>query len=125
MWSDVAHAIPGLLTAVAVLVAAVQLWISRVQARGEVEQRYIDRYWKLSDETALGSSDQRGLDLVQAKRYWRLCEDEFEWTRLGQVRPRTWAVWPSAIRAAIGPFAKADLGSPVCAPDGSDFFLLR
>lgn len=98
--------IASLATAVGVLAAVVQLLLSRRQARNAFEHLFVDRYWQIDD------------DLIQApetqsqywRRYLRLCEDEFESMRLGQISWRSWEVWHDSIRdREIGTRAALDL----------------
>jgi len=82
-------------TALGVIMGVYQLSLSRRQAHSDFEQRFIDRYWQIAD-VALSED---GVDASQddLRRYLRLCEDEFELMRLGQIRWATWEIWHDGI----------------------------
>ena len=94
MFTDIA----ALATAVGVLTAVYQLFLSRRQARATFEQQFVQRYWQLDDSRLVTSKNS-----FFERRYLRLCEDEFESMRLGQVSWRTWMVWHDSIRDMAGP----------------------
>jgi hypothetical protein len=93
VWGDVA----SWATAAGVVAAAVGVELNRRQARAAFEHEFVRRYWALEDDRlrSVGSTE------VQLMRYSRLCEDEFEARRLGQVSRRTWEVWHAAIREVM------------------------
>lgn len=80
-------------TLVGIAAAVLTLSLQRRQARHQFEHTYVDRYWTIDDE-ALTSHDDRCVERLA--RYLRLCEDEFDAMRLGQISWRTWNVWHDA-----------------------------
>lgn len=80
--------IASLATAAGVFAAVVQLLLSRRQARAGFEHAFVSRYWDLDDERVAALES----DSIDQRRYLRLCEDEFESMRLGQISWRTWEV---------------------------------
>lgn len=75
-----------------------QLWMSRRQGRASFEQTFVARYWQLNDDQLLGRVSSH----AHASRYLRLCEDQFELMRLGQISWATWEIWHDGIRAELG-----------------------
>jgi hypothetical protein len=91
--------IAGLATAFAVLLAAGGLFAQIHQRKFSLAQVYVQRYWEV-DEPFLstppppdGSSD--------AKRYLRLCEDEYDVAKLGWVDVGVWKIWHQGIRTQV------------------------
>lgn len=78
------------------LAAVYGLLLSRRQARATFEHQFVARYWELDDDRRHEPDDQSRF----WQRYLRLCEDEYEAMRLGQISWRTWEVWHDAIRDA-------------------------
>lgn len=75
----------GLATALGIPTALYQLWLSRGQARASFEQQFVARYWAIEDERLSRAANEA----VAAERYLRLCEDQYEWMRLGEFSWRT------------------------------------
>src|SRR4051794_7828143 len=90
--------ISGAATAIGVLAALYQLRLSRLQGRATFEQQFVHRYWTIEDDRLRDGTER---DAINRQRYLRLCEDQFEHVRLGQVSKRTWAVWHSGIRPSL------------------------
>lgn len=103
MLSDIA----ALATAIGVLAAVYGLLLSRRQARATFEHQFVQRYWELDDDRLRDAEDES----LFRRRYLRLCEDEYEAMRLGQVSWRTWEVWHDAMRDTT-----AQLGDSITLP---------
>src|SRR5262249_54703969 len=60
---------------------------------------YVERYWKIDDARRGDRQSAPFQDTeLNLERYWRLCEDELDVTRLGWVSGRTWCLWHRRIR---------------------------
>jgi hypothetical protein len=94
MLSDIA----ALATAVGVFLGIYQLRLGREQARASFEQQFVSRYWAIEDDRIMGPHAHPE---AHHERYARLCEDEFELMRLGQISWATWEVWHDGIRVGI------------------------
>jgi hypothetical protein len=92
-------------TLIAVIVAAWQLLFHSRQMHREFEAMYIARYWQLMDRHStrwiLRHRPQRA-DLIVAKDYLQLCEDEIDCRRIGRVTDSTWGFWRDAILSQVG-----------------------
>lgn len=95
-----------------------------MQMRDGYEQRYIERYWAISDDLLRTKHDG---DVKSAEmhreRYLRLCEDEFEAQQLGKLSKRTWGVWHNAIQDVF--LANSDEMRLLSATSTSEYDLLR
>ncbi len=85
-------------TAVGVAAGIYQLRLSWRQGRASFEQSFVDRYWSIEDDRLRGTDTAA----VNRERYLRLCEDQFEHARMGQISKRTWVIWHDGIRAGLG-----------------------
>lgn len=91
--------IAGVATAVAVLIAAAGLFAQSRARKFGLAQVYITRYWEV-DEFFL----RDGLpapDSANARRYLRLCEDEFDVVRQGWIDVGVWRTWHEGIRSQV------------------------
>jgi hypothetical protein len=112
-------------TLIAVVVAAWQLLFHSRQMHREFEALYIARYWELMDRRSIRwvvAGRHSRPDIVVAKGYLQLCEDEIDCRRIGRVTDSTWDFWRTAIISqASDPCYRVVLGST---PVG-DYPLLR
>jgi hypothetical protein len=91
--------IAGVATAIAVFVAAAGLFTQTRARKFGLAQVYIERYWEV-DEFFLREGCP-GPDSANARRYLRLCEDEFDAARLGWVDIAVWGAWHEGIRLQV------------------------
>lgn len=91
--------IAGMATAVGVFVGAAGLFAQTRARKFGLAQVYIKRYWEV-DELFVGDDRQRH-ESTYARRYLRLCEDEFDAARLGWVDIAVWRAWHEGIRSQV------------------------
>lgn len=94
--------IGGVATAVAVLIAAAGLFAQSRARKFGLAQVYITRYWEV-DEFFLrdGLPAPDSPDSPNARRYLRLCEDEFDVVRQGWIDVAIWRTWHGGIRSQV------------------------
>lgn len=92
--------IAGAATALGVFIAAAGLFAQTRARKFGLAQVYIKRYWEV-DELFVQDERQRH-DSTYARRYLRLCEDEFDAARLGWVDIAVWRAWHEGIRSQVG-----------------------
>lgn len=90
--------IASIATAVGVFIAMYQLFLSRQQAQAVFEQTFVSRFWGIEDDRLRATESED----VNRRRYLRLCEDQYEHARLGQLSKRTWDIWHEGIQAGVG-----------------------
>lgn len=121
MWSLILQ----VATLIAVVVAAWQLLFHSRQMHREFEALYIARYWELMDRRSIRwvVADQPSRsDLVVARGYLQLCEDEIDCRRIGRVTDGTWAFWRTAIITQV---ADPHYWRVLASTPTSDYPLLR
>lgn len=91
--------IAGVATAVAVLIAAASLFAQSRARKFGLAQVYIKRYWEV-DEFLLHDRFPPP-DSPNARRYLRLCEDEFDVVRQGWIDVAIWRTWHEGIRSQV------------------------
>jgi hypothetical protein len=91
--------IAGIATAVGVLIAAAGVLAQTRARKFGLAQVYSERYWQIDDH--LLQEDRRHPGSAIARRYLRLCEDEFDAARLGWVDRAVWDAWHTGIRSQI------------------------
>lgn len=87
--------IAGIATAVAVLLAAAGLFAQTHQRKFGIAQLYIERYWHV-DEAFL-TNPRPNPDSPDARRYLRLCEDEYDVAGFGWIDVGVWRTWHDGI----------------------------
>jgi hypothetical protein len=91
--------IAGIATAVAVLIAAGGLFAQSRARKFGLAQVYIERYWVV-DEYFLPARRPEPTS-ADARRYLRLCEDEFDAAQQGWIDVAVWRTWHSGIREQV------------------------
>lgn len=89
----------GIATAIGVLLAAAGLFAQTHQRKFGIAQLYIERYWQV-DEAFLAERRPHA-DSADARRYLRLCEDEYDVARLGWIDVGVWRIWHDGIRDQV------------------------
>jgi hypothetical protein len=87
-------------TALGIVFAVFQLSRSRAERRHQLAQIYIQRFWEISD-ARLRAEKGNGDTEMEAARYLRLCEDEYEIAALRFLDSRTWHLWHRTIRQCL------------------------
>jgi hypothetical protein len=91
--------IAGIATAAAVLIAAAGVFAQSRARKFGLAQVYIQRYWQIDDDFIQEGLPSPGS--ADARRYLRLCEDEFDAARLGWVDVAVWRAWHAGIRLQV------------------------
>jgi hypothetical protein len=91
--------IAGVAMAVGVFIGAAGLFAQTRARKFGLAQVYIKRYWEV-DELFVRDDHQRQ-DSTYARRYLRLCEDEFDAAQLGWVDIAVWRAWHEGIRSQV------------------------
>jgi hypothetical protein len=94
--------IAGIATALAVFIATAGVFAQGRARRFGLAQVYIRRYWQIDDNLL----DEGSLtpDSANARRYFRLCEDEFDAAREGWIDVAVWRAWHASIRLQVSGF---------------------
>lgn len=103
MVSDIAL----IVTAIGVFGVVLGLRQSYRERLRQFEAKYVERYWKISDQLTLsaikgsfsgeaGERDERAI-----RSYIMLCEDELEMRRYGYIADSTYEMWAEGIRAQL------------------------
>lgn len=100
-WAEAVTAIASLLTAFAVIFAALQVVLHNRQTHRDFESMYLQRFWKVSDlkteaEISYSDSKARAMDLAKHV-YLELSNDQVSLRELGRITDDTWAFWEEAI----------------------------
>jgi hypothetical protein len=91
--------IAGVATAFAVFIAAGGLFAQTRARKFGLAQVYIQRYWTVDEFFLLEGCS--GPHSANARRYLRLCEDEFDAARQGWVDIAVWRAWHEGIRLQV------------------------
>lgn len=86
----------GILTALAVGFAVMQLMFHSRQMHRDFEVLYVQRYWALMDKRSTEFSVdgiRQPADKPVLHAYFQLCEDEIDLRRAGRITDSTWAQW--------------------------------
>lgn len=81
------------------MVAAAGLFAQTQARKFGLAQVYIQRYWEIDDRFIEEGCPSPGS--ANARRYLRLCEDEFEVARQGWIDLGVWRTWHSGIRLQV------------------------
>lgn len=85
------------------MIACIQLWLSREQAKSDFEDDMVREYRQLVTELPiegfLGGLPEGGLDSYAGHfyRYFDLCNEQAFLHEQGRVRPETWVFWEEGI----------------------------
>lgn len=122
----------NLATAIAVIVAAWQLWLSQKQARTTFEdslaREYRDLASRLPTEAFLGETlaDNAYTKYFHAfYRYLNLCNEQIFLKRAGRISTKTWEFWQEGIESNLRRPAFSRAWSEVAARSDGDFSELR
>jgi hypothetical protein len=89
-WASVAQIVTG----IAFVFAALQIREARKQLHRELENLYVQRYWKILDQMPTWGHDLRQRRVkVGLLRYMQLCEDEIDLRSHGRITDDTWRIW--------------------------------
>ena len=122
---EILSAVTQVVTALAIGVAAWQLFFHGRQTHRGFEQLYVSRYWVLMDQRSAhfavtGRALRRDRPVVRG--YLQLCEDEIDLRRLGRVTDNTWEFWA---RATLDQVAEPAYSKELATLGCDDYHLLR
>jgi hypothetical protein len=104
--TDEVAAIGSIATAAAVIVAVVELWLNRRQAKSAFEGQLVDQYRQIVAGVPVkallgGELDDDEFDhaLPHLFRYIDLCNEQVFLRNEGRIRPKTWDEWEPGLVA--------------------------
>lgn len=106
MWPEIATAVGAAATAIAVLVAAFQLYLDRQFAKTAFEDALVDKYRDIVAEIPVAallgqplSGEECRSALPAFYRYVDLCNEQIFLHECGRIRGSTWVEWEPGLRA--------------------------